>query len=249
MKLTEMYEGRKPVLSPYDETVNVGMAERWASVIGGAALTVDALRHANTRRHVEILLGTLLLHRGLSGHSNLYRTLNLNSAQDVGAADNLDDMRTTEINHHYTINRSPEELYAFWRRFDNLPRFMEHLESVEVKSDTLSHWKAKGPAGSHVEWDAEITEEVPNEMIAWRSVEGSDVANAGMVRFRRAPAGRGTEVEVHMEYAPPAGVLGSKIAKLFGEEPERQMREDLRRFKQLMEAGEVATVTGQPIGP
>lgn len=137
------------------------------------------------------------------------------------------------------VNRSPEEVYSFWRRFENLPRFMKHLESVKDLGNGRSHWVAKGPAGMSVEWDATIIADVPNEVITWRSLEDSDVDNAGAVRFEAAPGGRGTIVKVNIQYNPPAGVIGATIAKLFGEEPEQQLDDDLRRFKQVMEVGEV----------
>jgi len=137
------------------------------------------------------------------------------------------------------VNRSPEEVYRFWRSFENLPRFMKHLESVHDKGDGRSHWVAKGPAGTTVEWDATIIADVPNEVITWRSLEDSDVDNAGAVRFEEAPGGRGTIVKVNIQYNPPAGVIGATIAKLFGEEPEQQLDDDLRRFKQVLEVGEV----------
>ena len=137
------------------------------------------------------------------------------------------------------VNRSPEEVYSFWRSFENLPRFMKHLESVHDKGDGRSHWVAKGPAGTTVEWDATIIADVPNEVITWRSLEGADVDNAGAVRFEKAPGGRGTIVKVNIQYNPPAGVIGATIAKLFGEEPEQQLDDDLRRFKQVLEVGEV----------
>jgi uncharacterized membrane protein len=132
-----------------------------------------------------------------------------------------------------SINKSPEELYSFWRKLENLPQFMNHLESVEEKDATHSHWVAKAPAGTHVSWDAEIVRDNPNELIAWRSTEDSTVPNSGSVRFVAAPEGRGTEVKVNIEYQPPAGVLGAIVAKLFGEEPQQQVNEDLLRFKQL----------------
>ena len=147
-----------------------------------------------------------------------------------------------------TISRSPEECYSFWRKLENLPRFMQHLEAVHVADDKRSHWVAKAPAGTKVEWDAEITEDRPNQLLAWRTLEGADVPNGGTVRFESAPPGRGTIVRVTLQYDPPAGRLGSVVAKLFGEEPDQQVRDDLRRFKQLMETGEVPTTEGQPAG-
>ena len=147
-----------------------------------------------------------------------------------------------------TINRAPEELYRFWRDFQNLPRFMKHLESVRETGNRRSHWVAKAPAGRKVEWDAEITEDRPNELIAWRSLEGADVDNVGSVRFERASGGRGSIVKVEMLYSPPAGALGAAVARLFGENPEWQVKDDLRRFKQVMETGEIITTEGQPAG-
>ncbi|HET9479265.1 MAG TPA: SRPBCC family protein [Pyrinomonadaceae bacterium] len=137
------------------------------------------------------------------------------------------------------VNRAPEEVYQFWRHFENLPRFMKHLESVEDLGDGRSHWTAKGPAGTTVEWDAMIVADVHGEVITWRSLEDSDVDNAGAVRFERAAGNRGTIVKVNIQYNPPAGVLGATVAKLFGEEPEQQLDDDLRRFKQVLEVGEV----------
>jgi uncharacterized membrane protein len=138
-----------------------------------------------------------------------------------------------------SIARPVEDVYAFWHDFENLPRFMRHLESVRVTGDRRSHWVAKAPAGKTVEWDAETTEDRPNELIAWRSVEGSDVYNAGTVRFMSAPGGRGTEVRVEIEYDPPFGKLGSKVAMLWREEPGQQVQDDLRHLKQIMEIGEI----------
>jgi uncharacterized membrane protein len=143
------------------------------------------------------------------------------------------------VSQSVAVNRSPEEVYRFWRDFQNLPRFMRHLQSVEVTSDLRSHWRVKAPAGRSVEWDAEIVEDRPNELIAWRSLEGADIENSGQVRFERAPGERGTIVRVGLDYAPPGGPIGAMMAKLFGEEPERQLKDDLRAFKQVMETGSV----------
>lgn len=144
-----------------------------------------------------------------------------------------------EVREQITIGKPPEELYRFWRDFQNLPRFMEHLESVRVLDDRRSRWTARAPAGKTVEWEAEITTDVPNERISWRSVGEADVPNFGTVRFLRAPGDRGAEVQVELRYDPPGGKLGAVVAKLFGEEPSLQVKSDLRRLKQVMETGEV----------
>jgi uncharacterized membrane protein len=146
------------------------------------------------------------------------------------------------------VNRMPEEVYGFWRDFQNLPRFMRHLESVEDLGDGRSHWTVKGPAGTTVEWDATIIADVPGKVITWRSLENSDVDHAGAVRFERAPGGRGTIVKVNIEYNPVGGVVGAAIAKLFGEEPEQQLDDDLRRFKQVLEVGEVVVSEATLLG-
>jgi uncharacterized membrane protein len=156
--------------------------------------------------------------------------------------------RDVHIEKSIAIEKSPEELYSFWRDFTNLPLFMRNLDSVTVLDATRSHWVARGPAGTHVEWDAEIYNEIENELIAWRSTENADVVNAGSVRFQKAPTGHGTFVRVTMNYNPPAGNLGANLAQLLGAEPAQLIKEDLRRLKQLAEAGEIATIDGQPSG-
>lgn len=138
-----------------------------------------------------------------------------------------------------TVRRPVEEVYAFWRNFENFPRFMRHLVTVTDLGEGRSHWVARGPAGREVQWEARITNERENELIAWRSVEGSDVFNAGEVSFLPAPGGRGTEVRVELQYDPPMGKLGSKVAQLWREEPGQQVADDLRHFKQVMEIGEI----------
>lgn len=148
--------------------------------------------------------------------------------------------RGIHVTKSITINRPAAELYAFWRNFENLPRFMNHLEKVELIDDQRSHWRAKAPAGMTVAWDAAIIDDTPSERISWRSLEGADVPNAGSVRFQPAPGGQGTVVRVEMEYEPPGGAIGAAIAKLFGEEPDQQVENDLHRFKRVMEAGKNA---------
>ncbi len=152
--------------------------------------------------------------------------------------------RMVRVERVITVNKPVHEVYQFWRNFENLPRFMRHLKSVERLDGNRSRWRAKGPAGMTFEWDAEILQDRQDEWIAWRSVEGSDVENSGSVRFNPAPGARGTELRVQLQYEPPAGAIGRTLAKLFGEDPDQQIHEDLHRFKQLMETGEIAVSDG-----
>lgn len=145
-----------------------------------------------------------------------------------------------EVKQAITVNSSPEEVYRFWRDFENLPRFMTHLESVRITGDRRSHWVATAPMGTTVEWDAEIVEDEPNRRIAWRSLEGADVESSGSVRFEPARGRPGTEVHVEFQYTPPGGAAGAAVAWLFGEEPSQQVRDDLRRLKQVLETGQIA---------
>lgn len=161
--------------------------------------------------------------------------------RDVGkeAAEERGWHEAAVVGRTVTINRPRSELYAFWRDFRNLPRFMENVERVEVGDDRRSHWVISAPAGKTVEWDSVITEDVPDSVIAWESVEGADIKNAGRIEFTDAPPGRGTYVSATIVYDPPGGDIGKLIAKLFQKEPKIQARRELRRFKQLMETGEI----------
>jgi uncharacterized membrane protein len=143
-----------------------------------------------------------------------------------------------------TINAPREQLYRFWRDFTNLPRFMERLESVETIGDKRSRWRARGPGGMVVGWEAEVMDDRPNELITWRSLPGSRLSHAGVVRFTPAPHGRGTEFVVELAYTPPGGTLGARMARLVGKAPEQELQEDLRRFKQLMEANDIVVSEG-----
>jgi uncharacterized membrane protein len=146
------------------------------------------------------------------------------------------------------VNRSPQELYAFWRSFENFPRFMFHVKSVRETGPGMSHWVVNGPAGTTVEWDARVTADTPNESIAWQSLEGADVEHAGVVTFEPRPGNRGTIVRVELEYRPPGGVAGKLAAMLFNESPEQQIYDDLHRFKQIVETGEIVRSDGSPEG-
>jgi uncharacterized membrane protein len=201
------------------------------------------------------LLGTALASPGTSAARVVAATAAVAgvTALDVRAAQKLSrnpgvNIQAVRASQTIIIDRSREELFQFWRNFENLPRFMTHLHRVQVRDLRRSHWTARGPAKSQVEWDAEIVNERENELIAWRSLPGSDINLAGAVRFEPATGGRGTLVKVEMLYDPPAGVLGATVAKLFGESPEKQVHVELHRFKQLMETGEIARTDGQPAG-
>jgi uncharacterized membrane protein len=231
---------------------NVAGPERIGSVVLGAALVTIGLRRRDAGGIVAALVGAGFLHRGATGHCHVYQAMGVStgSADAVldrpahgitGRAATVNARRAIKVERNVTIERPRAELYAFWRDFTNLPRFMEHLVSVTVEPNGRSHWKAKAPAGQTVEWDAELVNEVPDTIIAWKTVGHPDVANAGSVNFHDAPGGRGTVVKVALDYETPGGRVGALVARLFGEDPDRQVREDLRKFKQLMETGEVTT--------
>jgi uncharacterized membrane protein len=228
---------------------NLSDAERWLSMAAGAGLALYGLSRRRPAGWLVAALGGVLVQRGASGHCHTYEALGINTAgtgEDTRRA--LAGSAGAHVEESVTINRPIEELYRFWRNLENLPQFMQHLESVERVTDTLSRWRARGPGGKVVEWNAEIINEVPNKVIGWRSIEGSDVVSAGSVNFEDAGPGRGTHVRVHMQYSPPGGKVGAAVARLIGRDAASDIREDLRRFKQIVEAGEVPTTKGQPRG-
>lgn len=163
--------------------------------------------------------------------------------QRRGTRQQLGGSAGVRVEESVTVNRPIGDVFRFWRNFENLPQFMNHLESVSQRDAGVSHWVAKGPAGTRVEWDARIINEIDERLIGWQSLDGSMVSTAGSVNFRETP--RGTDVRVHLQYSPRAGKVGAAIARLFGEEPGVQIREDLRRFKQLMETGSIPSVRAQ----
>lgn len=228
---------------PVSSRVNVGRLERGISLVSGIALLAYTL---SRRPKLGLPIGLnagYMIYRGLTGHCVMYQMLGINRAEASGHEGIL-------VERAVTVNRPRAELYRMWRDFEHLPRFMDHLESVRVEDadSGRSHWVAKGPFGRKVEWDAEVIEERENELLVWKSLPGSLVESMGRVEFVEAPGGRGTIVHVSMQYNPPAGSLGAAFAKLFGEEPGTQVKEDLRHFKQIMETGEIPTVEGQSSG-
>jgi uncharacterized membrane protein len=221
---------------------NVGQTERWISAVGGAALLGYSLRRSRLRL-LLLPLGVHLVRRALTGHCELNQALGRNtaSADERDAVARLERGEGTKLEQAIVVGRPRDELFRFWRQLDNLPRFMDHLESVTVLDERRSHWTAKGPLGARVEWDAEIVHEIPDEILAWRSLPGSDVDQAGQVQFTPAHGG-GTDVRVVLRYATPAGKAGATVAHLLGDDPARQIADDLRRFKQVTE-GSFASAT------
>jgi uncharacterized membrane protein len=235
MEVTSTDTSNQPVKEPGD----VSDKERWGSLISGGAMVLMGLSQRSLRGALLALAGGSLAYHGAKGQKSLKETV----IDAAGLEKSIQVEKTVTI-----LTKTPEELYHFWRNFENLPTFMKHIQSIRVIDDKRSHWVATAPLGNTLEWDAEIITEQENQLIAWASAEDADVNHSGFVRFKPATQGRGTEVKVVMEYQPPAGVVGSAIAKLFGEEPEQQIGDELRRFKMLMEAGEIATTEGQPSG-
>lgn len=210
--------------------------ERLLYAAGGGALALVGLVRRDLPGLALAVLGGGLAYRSLTG------------SMPFAGKSGIDADYSVRVDTSVTINKPASDIYRLWRDFENLPGIMSHLESVTVLGGNYSRWVAKAPMGRTVEWDAEIINEEEDRLIAWRSVEDADVQSAGSVRFEEAPGGRGTEVRVKIEYMPPGGAAGAMVAKLFHEEPSQQVKDDLRRLKQRLEAGEIATTAGQPRG-
>lgn len=208
---------------------------RLASVVGTAALAVSG----------AVLVGYMLKQR--SQRADTFSDRQATGPWPLRRTGEAHESRPVTIETAITIDKPRQELYDFWRRFENLPQFMKHLDSVTESGDGQSHWVAKAPVGFKVEWDAEIIEERSGQLISWQSLPGSQVHNAGSVFFEDDPAGRGTIVRVSFDAQPP-GVIGRVVGKALNPITEQQVHEDLRRLKSLMEAGEIPTTDGQPRG-
>jgi len=242
---------------------NVNPVERFISATTGGALLAYGMRQGGAFGVLLSILGGGIALRGVTGHCQIYDAMGVDTNKGETESRNFSSGNSkskksktfangllsgkAHVTKSLTINKSPAELYNFWRNFENLPQFMQHLESVKNTGEKTSHWKAKAPLGTSVEWDAELTSDQENERIGWRSLEGADIPNSGVVEFKPT-RNRGTEVKVSLTYEAPGGVLGTLFAKLFGEEPSQQVYGDLYRFKSLMESGEVITVEGQSSG-
>lgn len=220
-------------LESLSSSKNVADPERWLSVVAGSAVAAYGLTRRSVPGIVIAALGGALVWRGATGHCMVYESLGVSTAPENGDNVSVPYGRGIRVEESIVVNRPRSDVYAFWRNFENLPQIMSHLESVRaLPGANRTHWIAKGPAGANAEWDAEIINEVRDELIGWRSIDGSRVDNAGSVHFEDAPGG-GTAVRVVLRYDPPAGVFGAAVAKLFGEDPQKQVREDLARFKEF----------------
>ena len=227
--------------APAHRSTNVGESERWYSMLGGGALALIGLNRGSLSGMALAAIGAGFVYRGITGHCNLYEQLGINTAVPHAPARGVRAQHGFKVEQTIHVNRSPEDLYQFWSNLENLPNVMRHVRSVRVLDDTRSHWVAEGPFDKTVEWDAEIINRRENELIAWRSVPGGDVDTAGSVHFNRDVGGNGTNLVVSMKYDPPGGKAGAILAGLLGRGLEQELNEDLQRFKQTMEAGEIPT--------
>jgi uncharacterized membrane protein len=220
---------------------NVGEGERKISSLVGGGLMLAGLLRRSWSGLALTLVGAAFVGRGVTGHCMLYAAMGTNT-NEIGRR-KVQTAGAIKVEKTVRIERQPDELYQYWRNLENLPHVMSQLESVEVINDRLSHWVVKTLpiGGPKVEWDAQIINEVENELIGWRSLRGADVDNAGSVRFRRTDDGKGTDLTVTLQYEPPGGRLGALVAKIFGEDPQQKIEEDLQRFKESMEAQALKT--------
>ncbi len=224
-------------------TTNVGEKERMLSLIGGGALAVFGLSRKSIGGAALALLGAGLIYRGASGHCEMYKRIGVSTLETDGH-----ETAGIHVEESVIINKPASELFAFWKNLENLPKFMDHIKSIEVLDHKYSHWVAKGPAGFKVDWDAEIINIQDNRLIAWQSTDDSDIANAGSVKFTPLGEGLGTKIQVTLQYYPMGGAIGAAIAKMFGEEPSIQIADDLKRLKYQMEIGEITTHKGPADG-
>lgn len=221
-------------------TPNLGETERLASGALGAGVVLWGAKRGGLMGGLALLAGAALVGRGATGYCPVAERFAPNPGERL-VAKKLGWSTAAAVTRSVTIGKPPAEVYRFFRDFSNLPTFMRHVERIHVLDDQHSHWVVRAPLGRTVEWDAIVTEDRPDERIAWKSAEGADVRNTGAVEFLRAPGDRGTEVRATIAYEPPAGQAGRLIAKLWGEEPGKQAHDDLRRLKQFLETGEVPT--------
>lgn len=226
-------------------SINVPQAERIGFVAAGAGLLLYGLSRRSIPGLLVGVLGGALIRRGATGHCGVYEKMGVNSRQ-LNTEHGVPGNKGIKVVKTITVERPPQEVYRYWRKFENLARFMHHVKSVRELDAKRSEWVVKGPLGHDVEWTAQIISDQEGQMISWESLPGAEVQNAGSVWFEPAKGGSSTEVKVSLQYLPPAGVVGATVAKLFGESPEQQLEEDLARFKVLIERGQVEAVSAGP---
>jgi uncharacterized membrane protein len=229
--------------------ININETERLISIAAGIPVTIFGLTRGILNGLVPTLFGSSLILRGVTGHSYLYQVLGVSTVKHTPTITGLPNNQGIQVKRSVTIITSPEELYRYWRDFRNAPRFMVNIESVQTTGDGRSHWVAKTPTGTKIEWDAEITNDEPGRLIAWRKTQGSFLApSGGSVRFEPKRSLRETVTRLEIEFHQFRGSIGTMLGSVLGQIPEQLVRQDLERFKELMEAGEIATTAGQPSG-
>jgi len=262
MSMTSSYPGSTPTVrrvalqairdSDRDQAttsrINVGQVERWASGVGGGLLIVHGLRKGTFGGLALSLLGAALAYRGATGHCQAYQALDIDTSGKHRADDSEAVFKGVLVKHSTVINRTPAEIYEFLKVPGNHQRTGDYVESVTLTPEGNWHWVMKGPFGATIRFDSHLINDKPGELIAWKTLPGADLPNAGSIRLAPAWDGRGTEVTQEMNYEPPAGIVGATIAKLFPQDPEKIVRENLRHLKQILEAGEIPTTHGQPVG-
>ncbi len=229
-------------------TANLNDTEKWLSIAAGAYLGVKGLSRGGPSGLLATGLAAGLLYRGLTGHCYLYDQLGIDTTEKSSLTV-IPAQQGVHVKKSVTIAKPIEEVFRFWDDVENLPRFMTHIISVTTTGESRSHWIAEAPLGLQVEWDAEVFNRVPNELIAWQSLPGGAVQSVGSIRFAEQPNGRGTSVTLNMKYNPTGGKVTDAIAGLFGRDLASEIDGDLRNFKRLLEAGELPTVDGQTHGP
>jgi uncharacterized membrane protein len=230
---------------PTRDTINLTQIDRWGYVGAGLALLAWGLQRRTLARGGALGIGGWLLYQAYTGNNPMFKPLGIRVNRNPAESEASE---TILVDETITIGKPRADIYRFWRDLNNLNRFAPDLQSVEVLDERRSRWKVKGPHGGILEWDSEITRDDPEREIAWRTTHNREVTNFGSVSFVDAPGGRGTIVKVHLEYVPPAGSIGTAVARMMGQSPQRMVEEALHRLKQLLEAGEISTTAGQPAG-
>ncbi len=237
-------------------TRNVGQTERWISGVSGGLLAAYGVFRRDWLGTGIAIVGSALFYRGASGHSFIYQAMKISTAEQQPnfapgipkTVSSIPGKRGLRVQRSMTVNRSAEDLFNYWYDIEKAPRYMDYIQSVMRTGERTSHWVAQGPMNKTIEWNSELLQVVPNKSISWHAHGKPTTANAGKVSFDSAPNGHGTIVTLELDFLQFQGALGTGIGNLIGHIPEKQALETLRHFKEIMEAGEVPTIKGQPTG-